>query len=129
MPEFFRKMLGLDVPPAKNLALCFTDTKITGAISSATAKHRVEKITKYNREEIGEVKLTPAPAVNNGVSVALEGSSRWTVTGTSYVNCLTIAPEAAVQAPEGKRLLVTVDGQETSLTAGEYKGQITLQVL
>lgn len=129
MPEFFRKMLGLDVPPAKNLALFFTDTKISGAISSATAKHRVEKVTKYNREEIGEVNLTPAPAVNNGVSVIVEGSSRWTVTGTSYVNRLTIAPEAAVEAPAGKRLQVTIDGQEVSLEAGEYKGQIVLQML
>ena len=128
MPEFFRKMLGLDVPPAKNLALCFTDTKIAGAISSATAKHRVEKVTKYNREEIGEVNLTPAPAVNNGVSVVLEGSSQWTVTGTSYVNCLAISPEASVQAPAGKQLCVTVDGQERNLEAGEYKGQITIQV-
>ena len=128
MPEFFRKMLGLDVPPAKNLALCFTDTKIAGAISSATAKHRVEKVTKYNREEIGEVDLTPAPAVNNGVSVVLEGSSQWTVTGTSYVNRLAISTEASVQAPAGKQLCVTVDGQETNLEAGEYKGQITIQV-
>lgn len=72
--------------------------------------------------------LTPAPAVNNGVSVVLEGSSQWTVTRTSYVNRLAISTEASVQAPAGKQLCVTVDGQETNLEAGEYKGQITIQV-
>lgn len=128
MPEFFRKMLGLDVPPVKNMALTFTDTKITGTISAATAKHRVEKITKYNREEIGEVNLAAAPAVNNGVSVILEGNSLWTVTGTSYLNRLEIGPNAAIKAPEGKTLSITMDGKNVEPKEAVYAGSIEVRV-
>lgn len=128
MPEFFRKMLGLDVPPAKNMALTFTDTQLTGVVSSASAKHRVEKITKYNREELGEVLLTAAPAVNNGVSVVLEGKTSWTVTGDCYLNRLEIGKDAAIGAPAGKKLTATCNGKVLSLTQGVYTGRIVLHV-
>jgi hypothetical protein len=129
MPEFFKKMFGLDVPPAKNLALDFAETHVTGIISAATAKHRVPQITKYNREEIGEVDLTPAPAVNNGVSVSLDGQSTWTVTGTSYLTRLTLSDGAQVLAPAGKRISLTVDGTPTALQPGTLTGHIVVAVI
>jgi hypothetical protein len=129
MPEFFKKMFGLDVPPAQNLALDFAETHVTGIISAATAKHRVPQITKYNREEIGEVDLTPAPAVNNGVSVSLDGQSTWTVTGTSYLTRLTLSDGAQVLAPAGKRISLTVDGTPTALQPGTLTGHIMVAVI
>lgn len=128
MPEFFKKLLGMDKPPVKNLALTFTNTRISGVISSATAKHRVPQITKYNCEEIGEVIMTPAPAVNNGVVVTLEEGAVWTVTGTSYLTKLTIGADAAVQAQAGSRLTALVNGEEVALTPGQYTGQIVLSL-
>jgi hypothetical protein len=122
-------MFGIGLPAAKNLALDFVQTNVTGVISAATAKHRVPQITKYNREEIGELNLTPAPAVNNGVNVSLDGQSTWTVTGTSYLTRLTLADGAQVLAPAGKQLSVTVDGAPASLTPGTLTGHITIQVL
>jgi hypothetical protein len=128
MPEFFKKMFGLDKPQAKNLALFFRDTQVTGVISAATAKHRVSQITKYNREEIGEVLLTPAPAVNNGVSVILDGSSAWTVTGTSYLTRLTLEPGASIRPAEGRTLTVTLDGTPVTPEPGTIAGNIVIQV-
>lgn len=128
MPEFFKKLLGLDKPQVKNLALSFENAKVTGIISAGTAKHRVPRITKYNCEEIGEVIMTPAPAVNNGVVVSLDADSVWIVTGDSHLTSLTLAPGAVVTAPAGKAVTMLVDGTETPVAPGCYTGKILLQV-
>lgn len=128
MPEFFKKLLGLDKPQVKNLALSFQNVRITGVISSATAKHRVPRITKYNCEEIGEVVMTPAPTVNNGVVVTLDEHSVWTVTGTSYLSSISIAPDAVITAPVGKSLNMQIDGMDMPIFPGTYTGKIVLSV-
>jgi len=52
----------------------------------------------------------------------------WQVTGTTSLKRLNIAEGAAILAPEGKSVTMTVDGVETPIAAGSYKGKITLTV-
>lgn len=49
-----------------------------------------------------------------------------TVTGTSYLTKLTLAADAVVEAPGGKKPTMTVDGTVTAVAAGQtYAGAIT----
>ena len=77
---------------------------------------------------MGEVINTVQPVVNNGVIVSLDRTSRWTVTGTSYITALELAPGAVIEAAAGKALTVTLDGKEIALAPGRYAGKIVLTV-
>ncbi|MBE8470322.1 hypothetical protein [Streptomyces justiciae] len=113
----------------KNMVLTFEDATVEGVISATQAKHRVSTIDASTFYELGIVTNTVQAAVNNGVVVSLGSGSSWTVTGTSYVTSLALADDAAVKAPRGKTLTVTVDGTETTVTPGQsYTGAITLTV-
>lgn len=105
-----------------NMVLDFKNVQLKGVISSSRAKHNVSAITKATNTELGEVTNTPCPAVNNGAIVSLNGKSKWTVTGTSYLTALNIAEGAVVEASS-----MTVDGQPAEIKAGSYKGIIVLE--
>ncbi|MFF5184528.1 hypothetical protein ACFY30_12175 [Streptomyces sp. NPDC000345] len=93
------------------------------------AKHRVPSIDASTFHELGIVTNTAQPAVNNGVVVTLDSGSIWTVTGTSYLTSLTLADDAAVKAPRGGTVTLTVDGTVTALTPGSTcTGALTLTV-
>jgi len=113
----------------KNTVLTFEDSTIQGVISATKAKHRVDTIDSSNFYELGEVTNTGRAAVNNGVIVQLDSGSTWTVTGTSYLTKLFLAADAAVQAPQGRTVTMTVDGTTTAVEAGgTYTGAIVLTV-
>ncbi|MGW7543764.1 hypothetical protein ACWGKQ_22010 [Streptomyces sp. NPDC054770] len=113
----------------KNMVLTFEDASVEGVISATRAKHRVSSIDSSTFYELGIVTNTVQAAVNNGVVVKLNSGSTWTVTGTSYLTSLTLAADAAVRAPRGKSVKLTVDGTETAITAGSsYTGALTLTV-
>ncbi|MFD8811640.1 hypothetical protein ACFV23_09170 [Streptomyces sp. NPDC059627] len=113
----------------KNMVLTFEDSSVEGVISATRAKHRVSSIDSSTFYELGIVTNTVQAAVNNGVVVKLNSGSTWTVTGTSYLTSLTLAADAAVRAPRGKSVKLTVDGTETAITAGSgYTGALTLTV-
>ncbi|MEU6350438.1 hypothetical protein ABZ896_14055 [Streptomyces sp. NPDC047072] len=113
----------------QNLTLSFTRSTVEGVISASTAEHSVSTITKDEYREISEVTNTPSAVVNNGVLVTLGTGSTWTVTGTSYLSSLTLASDAAVTAPSGKTVSLTVDGTATAIEAGKtYTGALTLTV-
>ncbi|MER7184653.1 hypothetical protein ABT404_35200 [Streptomyces hyaluromycini] len=113
----------------KNMVLTFEDSSVEGVISATKAKHRVSSIDSSTFYELGIVTNTAQAAVNNGVVVKLDSGSTWTVTGTSYLTSLTLAADAAVNAPRGKAVKLTVDGTETAITAGStYSGALTLTV-
>ncbi|MFT3864361.1 MAG: hypothetical protein QM729_08815 [Solirubrobacterales bacterium] len=113
----------------KNLDLSFDDTHLTGVVSATEAHHAVSEIDSSEYHQLGEVTNTPSEVVNNGVVVDLEGASRWTVTGTSYLSSLTVGSGAKVVAPKGKSVTMTVDGVATAIVPGTtYTGQITLSV-
>ena len=121
-------MKDLDCP--KNLGLTLNDSKVTGVISSATQKYRegLTLIDESNRLEMANITQTAAPAVNNGVIVSLDEKSAWTVTDTSYITRLDLAPGAVVAAPAGKSLTVTLDGEAIDLKPGSYSGTLVLSV-
>ena len=111
---------------ARNVKVELLDSQLTGVISASTAAHRAKKITKENCGEIGIFVDTPAPAVNNGVIVELDGASAWTVTGISYLTRLTLAPGAKLLAPTGKTVAITLDGKDIDLVPGDYQGRIVV---
>ncbi|MER5795579.1 hypothetical protein [Streptomyces sp. NPDC001980] len=113
----------------KNMVLTFEDSRVEGVISATKAKHRVSSIDSSTFYELGIVTNTAQAAVNNGVVVKLNSGSTWTVTGTSYLTSLTLAADAAVRAPRGRTVKLTVGGIETAITAGStYTGALTLTV-
>lgn len=122
------KMVMKDLDTPKNLGLTLVDTTITGVISSATQHYRegLTLIDESNRREMSNITQKAAPTVNNGVIVSLDRTSRWTVTGTSYITALELAPSAAVDAPEGKTLKVTLDGKAIDLAPGRFAGKLVL---
>ena len=115
IPEIFKKLFG--PPSAKNLAVRLTGVRLTGAITAAHARHRAKRITKYNREDIGAMIQTPAPAINNGVSVMLDSASTWTVTETCYLTRLELDAGAVLRAPDDSALQIIVDDQPVQLPA------------
>ncbi|MDX6351856.1 MAG: hypothetical protein QOF84_6646, partial [Streptomyces sp.] len=113
----------------KNLVLTFDDSTVKGVITASSAVHSQSTITSADYKLLGEVTNTPKAAVNNGVIVTLGSGSRWTVTGTSYLTKLVIDSAAAVSAPRGRKVSLTVDGTATAITAGStYSGAIVLSV-
>ncbi|MCI3279311.1 hypothetical protein [Streptomyces cylindrosporus] len=113
----------------KNMVLTFEDSTVEGVISATKAKHRVATIDSSTYYELGIVTNTVQAAVNNGAIVRLNSGSTWTVTGTSHLTSLTLAADAAVTAPRGRTVKLTVDGTETALAAGQsYTGDLVLTV-
>ena len=113
----------------KNMVLTFEDSTVEGVISASKAEHRVSTIDSSNFYDLGIVTNTVQTAVNNGVLVRLADGSAWTVTGTSHLTGLTLAADAAVRAPRGRSVTLTVDGTETAIAAGTtYTGALTLTV-
>ncbi|MFG2944137.1 hypothetical protein [Streptomyces adustus] len=117
------------VRKGKNMVLTFEGSTVEGVISASEARHRVSTIDAANFQELGIVTNTVRAAVNNGAVVRLDSGSVWTVTGTSHLTSIALAADAAVKAPRGKRLTVTVDGTATVLEPGTtHTGAITLTV-
>lgn len=52
----------------------------------------------------------------------------WIVNRTTTLKSLKLEPGAAVAAPEGRSLTMTVDGVETGLKPGHYRGRVVLTV-
>jgi hypothetical protein len=119
----------------KNLHIRLKGTKFEGVASSATEKHRDDLafIDEFTRAEISEIVQTPAPTVNNGVTVDLDDESVWLVTGTCYITGLRYDKFSYIKAPVGKKLRVTVDGERVELPragteAGSLKGKIVIEL-
>lgn len=113
----------------QNMFLTFTDSNVRGVISSTTAHHHVATIDATTYYELGEVTNTPSPAINNGAIVMLNGASRWTVTGTSYLTSLTLGSAASVVAASRHTLSMTVNGVSTPIEPGTtYTGAVVLTI-
>lgn len=123
-----KNIFGMPENASKNLCLKFDNSKITGVISSTTAKHAKDTIDARDYKELGEVTNTPSAAVNNGVIVFLTNGSTWVVNGKCYLTSLTIENGSKVIAPEGYKVTMTVNGVQTDITAGTYTGEIELTV-
>lgn len=140
-PEGMPPMEGLDAPPEppmpdpdanqgpKNLVLKLEKASLTGVISSAKQFYRegLTTLGPENCHEVNNITQVAAPTVNNGVLLELDGASRWSVTGTSYITKLTLAEGAVIAAADGGAVRMTVDGAETPISAGEYVGKIVIE--
>ena len=62
------------------------------------------------------------------LAVTLSDGATWTLTGTSYLTSLTISDNSTVSTPDGKILVMTVDGIETLIQSGTYTGTIVISV-
>ena len=107
---------------------------VQGVITAATSRHIDEKgrpLNTFTEEQyyyLGHVENRPYHNGVNNVSVTLEDDARWTVTGHSIITRLAVGGNAAVAAPEGKSLSVTVDGEAVQLESGrEYAGVIEIK--
>jgi hypothetical protein len=56
----------------------------------------------------------------------IDSGSTWEVAETTSLKSLTIAEGAVIKAPEGKDITMTVDGVETGIAPGTYKGDIVI---
>lgn len=70
--------------------------------------------------------IMPFAACNT--SKSLEAGSTWEIAETTNLKKLTISDGAAIKAPEGYSVTMTIDGVETPIAAGSYKGSIVLTV-
>jgi hypothetical protein len=120
---------------SRNLGLTFDNAEITGVITASNALHYYNgkyypKIGVKDMAVFNRVKDTPGPAVNNGVIVSLTNSSKWTVTGSSYLTKLVVEKGSSVAAPSGKTLTMTVNNGAPvkDIAAGEYRGKIVITV-
>lgn len=107
---------------------------LNGAISATSIIHVDENGRQNTHFTINEYYYLGhvANRVNynggNDISVILENGSSWTVTGDSAITGLTIDKGAAIQAPDGSSLTMTVDGVKKPVAPGTYKGKIMLTV-
>lgn len=77
---------------------------------------------------LGDVVVTAAEPINNGVIVELKNGSEWTVTGSGHITALSIEPGCAVNAPGGKTVSMTVNGEPADIAPGNYRGLIAITV-
>jgi hypothetical protein len=113
----------------KNLVLTFHHTKVTGMITASRSEHAQPTITSADYKMLGMVTNYAQAIVNNGVIVTLDNGSTWTATGTSHLSKLAVGADAAVKAPAGRTVTMTVDGVATAITPGTtYTGEIVLTV-
>lgn len=115
-----------------DVIVTFENSTITGAITTATSKAQADidgvKLSKENYYYIGDVKNTYCATDDKyGLKVTLEKST-WIVDKTSYLTGLTIAKGAALKAPNGYSVALTVDGIDRDIEPGVYEGKIVLNV-
>jgi hypothetical protein len=66
------------------------------------------------------------PLAGCGAKKIIEAGTTWEVAESTKLASLTIAEGAAIKAPEGYSVTMTVDGVETGIVPGAYKGDIVI---
>ena len=72
--------------------------------------------------------MMPAVFAEAAASKKVEADSTWVVKDTTKLTSLTIERRAAIKAPEGYCVTMTVDGVGIPIKFGSYKGKIVLTV-
>ena len=113
-----------------NMELFFHNTKLVGVCSAAKQEYApdVTEIRQESREYLNHVFQTPQKTVNNGVIVHIDSSTVWVINRECWITRLTLEQGGVVKAPEGKKLVMYVDGIETRTMPGEYQGDIHFAV-
>lgn len=112
------------------MRLKFEAASVVGALSTSTVDTVGGKEpTAETYRLIGEVTNTLTPTKEKfGLEVDLDAGSRWTVTRTSYLTRLTLAPGARLDAKAGQTVALKVDGKVTPVRPGVFQGKIELTV-
>ncbi len=122
---------------AASVSVALSNATLKGAITTATTTHATAadgSALDFSRPDlyglVGEFRHTYAPLpAAFGMSVTLDGSSRWVVDKTSYLSSLSLASGAVVSAPAGRSVTMTVNGVATTIQPGaSYSGAIVLKV-
>lgn len=117
----------------QNLDVELDKCNYTGAISTGIQYHKNlkpgEKITPETRFELGVVGVTPTPDFVNGLIVTMRRGATWKVTGASYLSMFVMFDGSEVTAPDGKRLVMTVDGVRKTIKPGIYRGDIRFELI
>ncbi len=117
----------------QNLNVELDNVKYSGAITTGIQYHKNfkpgEKIMIDNPFEIGNVGVTPTPDYCNGLIVTLRRGATWLVTGASYLSMFVMFDDSSVSAPEGKRVIMTVDGVRKNIVPGIYRGDIRFELI
>lgn len=114
-----------------DLALVLENASLTGRVSTAVQSPAAGRLpSEAEFRLIGEVANSFGAAKGPfGAFVTLDPRSVWTVTGTSYLNGLNLAPGARMVAADGYKLTVTADGKPVDVThTGSYRGAIVVSV-
>jgi len=77
---------------------------------------------------IGAVIMLMMPFAATAADKNLDAGSKWVVDKTVGLTGLTIGKGAVITAPEGYDVSMTVDGVETPVAAGAYKGKVVIEV-
>jgi hypothetical protein len=111
----------------RDMILSLAGTSLTGKIVSST----VDSWNALCKAKGFETYIINPDGykTSHGVSLTLDSSSAWNVTGESTLTALTIGKGAAIKTPAGKKLTMTVNGAATTIAAGTYKGKIVITVL
>jgi hypothetical protein len=109
----------------RDMYLAMTGTSLTGRIVSGTVMDW-NALCKEKGFEAYIIDPNGYKAVH-GVNLTLNSGSKWNVTGESSLTALTVGEGASIGASGGKKVIMTVDGVETPVKAGTYKGKITIQ--
>lgn len=120
---------GADLQGAKNLDVVLDHVDCSGLISASIGRHASPVLTSYNYYEIGVVTNKVKEPVNNGVIVHLNNNTVWSVPGECWITGLHIDETSVLTAPEGKTLVMTVDGETVVVKPGTYRGKIHLEVV
>lgn len=72
--------------------------------------------------------LSACSSSPSGAAKSIEAGATWELAETTSLAELSLGEGAEIKAPEGSSVTLTVDGVETGITAGTYKGDIVLTV-
>lgn len=112
------------------MILTFEHATLEGAISLGMA-HPTSgaEPTRETYRTIGEVVNTLGPDPSQcGLTLSLDGSSKWVVTKTSYLSSLTVGKGTVVSGRGDSPVRLIVNGVQTPLKPGTYQGNLVVQV-
>jgi hypothetical protein len=111
----------------RDMYLSLTGTSLTGKIVSGTVDSW-NALCKAKGFETYIINPDGYKTVH-GVNLTLDSGSAWNVTSESTLTALAIGSGAALKAPAGKKLTMTVNGVATPVAAGTYSGKIVIKVM
>ena len=97
-------------------------------LPEGTTAEEAGQVTEFTIAEYYLIGQMANRYYNNGdntIDVTLTDNAVWNVTGDCLISSLSIAEGATVQGLNGD-IVMTVDGTETEIAAGEYEGEIRI---